>query len=121
MTPANPPGKETLTGSVRSDSMSATAPKHIIRFPSERTSHPVRNGASWIDIGKGRLRACLGHMMNWFGLPGAISAAEIDDHSTGQHVAVAVDAHFVRLTVNGRDFYFDRLTGRYDGAGSGLS
>ena len=42
----------------------------------------------------------------------------INDPATGQQIAVTVGDLLVRLTVNGRDFYFDRLTGRFDGTGT---
>jgi len=101
--------------------MSASATKRdVLRFPVERTGHAVRDGATRLDIIKGRLRVWFGTALNKLGTPGAIAAADIYDHTTGQHVAVAVGAHFVRLTVNGRDFFFDRITGRYNGGGSAM-
>ena len=45
---------------------------------------------------------------------------EVKDSLTGQEVAVSVEVLFVRLTVDGRDYYFDRLTGKYNGTGSAL-
>jgi hypothetical protein len=95
-----------------------SAQRDVLRFPAERVSHPARNGATVADIAKGRFRRWVGHLLNRAGVPGALAPIEIHDHATGQHVAVAVGARIVRLTVNGRDFYFDRLTGRYDGTGS---
>jgi hypothetical protein len=92
----------------------------VLRFPTERTGHPVREGANWIDLAKGRLRDWLGQGLNRIGAPGAIAPVEIQDHATGQQIAVAVGALFVRLTVNGRDFYFDRITGHHDGSGSAI-
>lgn len=97
-----------------------TAVKRIVRFPTERTSHPARAGATALDIAKGRLREWIGAVANRVGVPGAIQPTEIKDQATGQHIAVTVSALFVRLRVNGRDFYFDRVTGRFDGTGSGV-
>lgn len=64
-----------------------------------------------------RLRALLGFFL--MALPGWIREVEIDDEVSGQHLTVSVSPWFTRLTINGRDFYFDRLTGRFDGTGSG--
>jgi hypothetical protein len=59
-------------------------------------------------------------MATRLGLPGAIRPVEIHDSATGQRISIAVGTVMVRMTVNGRDFYFDRLTGRLDGSGSAL-
>ena len=95
--------------------------KHrLLRFPTERTSHPARSGATALDTIKSRLRETIGSLANRLGLPGAVQPVEIHDQATGQRISIAVGAVMVRMTVNGRDFYFDRLTGRLDGAGSTL-
>jgi hypothetical protein len=92
--------------------------RDVLRFPTERTSHPARTGATVVDVATLRAREWLGRFANWIRIPGAIKPTEIHDPLTGQRIAVTVDAFFVRLTVNGRDFYFNRLTGRFDGTGS---
>jgi hypothetical protein len=89
----------------------------LIRFPIENISHPVREGATTLDVIKGRLREALGRLATRLGLPGAMQPIELLDEATGQHIGVTVGTLTVRLSVNGRDFYFDRLTGRYVGAG----
>ena len=55
--------------------------------------------------------------MHRLGAPGAIRDFEINDELTGQQVSVAVGGTYVRLSVDGRDYYFDRLTGQFDGTG----
>lgn len=90
----------------------------ILRFPTDRTSHPAREGATALDVIKSRLRETIGRVANRLGLPGAIRPIEIHDATTGYQIRVSVGTSMVRLTVNGRDFYFDRLTGRLDGTGS---
>jgi hypothetical protein len=57
-------------------------------------------------------------ILNRAGLPGAVQDVEINDELTGQQVSVRVRALFTRISVNGRDYYFRRLSGRYDGTGS---
>jgi hypothetical protein len=101
-----------------SKGMGVSATKRVIRFPTERTAHPARGGVTVIDVLKLRARALLGRLANWIGTPGAIAPTEINDAMTGQQITVAVEALLVRLTVNGRDFYFNRMTGRFDGTGS---
>lgn len=90
----------------------------VIRFPDERVSHPVREGATWIDIARGRFKELIGRTANRIRIPGAVQSAEIHDNATGQHIEVVVGTLFTRLTVNGRDFYFNRFTGRFNGTGS---
>lgn len=90
----------------------------VVSFPSHRVSHPVRDGATALDIARSRVRAVIGRVLNKFGVPAVIQPMEVTDEITKQHVAVAVDDLFVRVSVGGRDYYFDRLTGRFDGTGS---
>ncbi len=92
----------------------------VLRFPAERTSRAARNGATALDTIKSRLRETIGKIANRLGLPGAVQPVEIHDPATGQRITIAVGAVMVRVTVNGRDLYFDRLTGRFDGTGSTL-
>ena len=91
---------------------------NIIGFPSERVSRAPRDGATMIDVLGSRMRMGIGRLLNRLGVPAAIQPVEFTDETTKQHVAVAVDDLFVRLSVDGRDYYFDRLTGRFDGTGS---
>lgn len=57
--------------------------------------------------------------MTAVGIPGAIKSMQITDVLTDQHIEVRVGHLFVRLSVNGRDYYFDRITGKFDGTGTG--
>jgi hypothetical protein len=91
---------------------------NVVSFPSERVSHAARAGATTADKARSRLRAGVGRLMNKLGVPAAIQPIEITDELTKQHVAVNVDDLFVCVSVDGRDYYFDRITGRFDGTGS---
>jgi hypothetical protein len=91
---------------------------NVVDFPSERVSRPARDGATAIDIARSRMRAGVGRLLNKLRMPAAIQPIEITDEITKQHVAVTVDGLFVRISIDGRDYYFDRLTGRFDGTGS---
>lgn len=98
--------------------MIASPARRVLRFPTERTAHPARGGAGVGDTLRLRARRFLGRAANWLRLPAPIQVTEIYDQSTGQRIAVTVGDLLVRLTVNGRDFYFHRITGRFDGTGS---
>ena len=95
-----------------------SAPQPVIRFPVERIPRPASAGASRLDILKGRFRERFGRLLNWTGAPGAIRDTEITDKLTGQTVAVQVGDLFVRVSIDGRDYYFDKVTGRFDGTGA---
>src|ERR1700691_5689183 len=94
------------------------APKQMLRFPTERAAHAGRGGAGIGDILTLRVRQWIGRAANWLRLPSPIQPTEIYDKATGRKITVTAGALFMRLTVNGRDFYFDRITGRFDGTGS---
>jgi hypothetical protein len=52
--------------------------------------------------------------------PGVVRNTVIEDSSSGQRVEISVGRIFIRLSVNDRDYFFDRISGRFDGTGSGL-
>ena len=92
---------------------------NVVEFPSARVSpRAARDGATKIDIARSRVRAGVGRLLNKMRVPAAIRPVEIFDKIANRHVAVAVDDLFVTVTVDGRDYYFDRITGRFDGTGS---
>ena len=90
----------------------------VVRFPCERIPRAAPTDASWWDVMRERLVQQLGRLLRRVGVPGAIQNIELADKHTGQQVSVHVGELYVRLTVNGRDFYFNRFTGHFDGTGS---
>jgi hypothetical protein len=93
-------------------------PQRVIKFPIERIPRAAAEGASRWLIWKERLRELTGRALSRLGLPGAIAEVKINDSLTGQQISVDVGPLYVRLTVNQRDYYFNRVTGRFDGTGS---
>jgi hypothetical protein len=91
----------------------------IVSFPERPKSAAI--GASRIEILSSRLRLWIGTFLNRIGVPGAVRDASIQDELTGALIEVSTGPLFTKVTINGRDYYFDRLTGRYDGSGSGCS
>jgi hypothetical protein len=89
----------------------------VVRFPTERVQRPAQRNASLLEIAAGRLRRWLGRILNHLGIPGAIQPMEFDDVLAGQRISASVGELFVCISVNGRDYYFDRTTGRFDGTG----
>ena len=90
----------------------------LVQFPILFRGHAAQASASTLDIIGARLREWLGRVLNAAGLPGAIKDMKITDSVTGHRGAVEVGDLHVRFSVEERDFYFDRLTGRFDGTGS---
>ena len=91
----------------------------LVQFPNNPTCS-VEN-ASRLDILKGRLRQFAGKILGRVRLPGLIASTTIYDSFTGQRLEVKVGVICTRISVNGRDYYFSRLSGRFDGTGSGCS
>ena len=46
-----------------------------------------------------------------------IQDIEIKDEATGQHIVVKTEKRFTKLSVDGRDYFFDRKSGKYTGSG----
>jgi hypothetical protein len=61
------------------------------------------------------------HLLNRLGVPGAIRTMRHHDPLTGHAFAVHVGLYYTTVTVDGRDYYFDRLTGAFDGTGSSIA
>lgn len=66
-----------------------------------------------------RVRRACGWIIHRLRAPGCIRPVTIEDDVTGQRIRVSVDSTFVVINANGRDFYFRRLSGRFDGTGMG--
>ncbi|MFZ3322359.1 MAG: hypothetical protein WA190_08315 [Usitatibacter sp.] len=86
----------------------------VFAFPLRRATHA---GSSLLEIWKGRAQESLGRFLNRAKVPGAVSETTIKDSLTGQELQISVGVLFTRISVNGRDFYFDRVSGKYGGAG----
>ncbi len=89
----------------------------VYKFPKPEL--PASMGATRVQILRGRIREAAGRLMTTLRAPGAIRDTEIDDTLTGQNIRIRVGHSFTRITINGRDYYFDRLSGRFDGTGCG--
>jgi hypothetical protein len=88
----------------------------IIPFPVDRVARPGPVAAMHLEARRGHLRQRLelfrAHRA------GAIQEVDLDDSPTGQRLSVWVGEHYVRLCVDGQDYYFDRVTGQFDGIGA---
>lgn len=93
---------------------------HHLRLLSAPTAAglPVALGAGKAAIWISRLREAIGGALNRIMVPGAVRPMVYDDPVTGDRIQVNTDSLFTVLTVNGRDYYFKRLSGRFDGTGT---
>ena len=82
---------------------------------------PAEIGASGWSIWKEKARESVGSLLCRLGLPGFIKQLNYDDPLTGQQISISSSSLFTKLSVNGRDYYFDRITGKFDGTGMGCS
>lgn len=92
----------------------------IVRLPFIERARAAGGVATLLQIYRQRARNLFAKFLGRIGAPGAVKDMHIKDTLTGQEVAVHVGALFTRISVNGRDYYFDRITGRFDGTGSAL-
>ncbi|MGB7621364.1 MAG: hypothetical protein WBN92_03345, partial [Terriglobia bacterium] len=97
----------------------------VIQFPGnpllrEGAGSPVVSGkrSPWL-IFKDAFKAWLGTTLNRFGFPGGVRDVEFDDQVTGQRVQIRVGVLFTRISIGGRDYYFRRISGKYNGSGMG--
>ncbi len=82
---------------------------------------PASAGAGVFVRLRSRAKVTIGRALAKLRLPGAVSPVEIDDPVTGMKIRINVGPLFTRIEINGRDFYFDRFSGRFDGTGQGCA
>lgn len=83
-------------------------------------SGTVEGATAWDKIGT-RLRERIGNLLNRRRVPGFVQPMSLDDPVTGQRIEITVSPLFTTVSVNGRDYFFRRLTGKFDGTGMGCS
>lgn len=64
-----------------------------------------------------RARRVIAVLMHRFGCPGFVRPMEIHDPVTRDTFTVRQNATYTVITLNGRDYYFDRVSGEFDGTG----
>lgn len=87
-----------------------------IRFPC-----PAVQGATRWQIFRTRIVLAIGKALRRLKVPGVVCNASIFDELTGQRINIKVGVLFTKISVNGRDYYFRRFSGRFDGTGSGCA
>ena len=94
---------------------------YILRFSSRgRWTTALIVGAGVCHLCSERLRFGVGRLLNLLHVPGAIRETWFRDKVSGRRISISVGRRFVRVSVDERDYFFDRLTGRFDGTGPHL-
>lgn len=65
-----------------------------------------------------KTRRSIGRLANRAGVPGAVTSVDLIDGADGPRFAIKVGNWYTVVSVGNRDYYFNRLTGRFDGTGS---
>ena len=74
---------------------------------------------TYIDTLQGEARRLCGHFLNSLRIPGTVRDYKIADQGNNQIIIISVGDSFTKISVNGSDYYFNRLTGKYEGKGTG--
>lgn len=96
-------------------------PSNVVEIEPTDEPHPVVFGATRFQIFRWSLKERLCLLLDFLHVPGLVHSVEIHDELTGQHITIQTRHLFTRISINGRDYYFSRLSGRFDGTGSGCS
>lgn len=67
----------------------------------------------WIE----ELKGWLGTILKKLQICGFIQEVSFFDEVTRQQISVKINRRFTVVSVGGRDYYFKRLTGKFDGTG----
>lgn len=89
-----------------------------IPISTASTGNPTAGRATMWQIWRTELRILVHRLVNRIGMPGCIAEFDHEDALTGQHIQVRNGIFFTVLSVNGRDYYFRRFSGSFDGTGS---
>ncbi len=88
----------------------------LIRFPF---TCEVKSGATKHQRFRACVREIVGFLFCRAAVPGFVRDVELHDEATGNHIRIRPGVIFTVLSVNGRDYYFHRINGKFDGTGSG--
>lgn len=86
-----------------------------VRFQLPKTAESGRCG--WFQWAKDRVKLNACRLAHWLGMPGIVRDWEEDDLVTGLRLSIKVTRHHTQINIGNRDITFDRLTGKWIGAG----
>ena len=91
----------------------------LLTFPKPKTACAPSLSATFSQVLALRIRCWIGWAVWKLGFPGLVCDLDIIDNLTGQHVQIKTGPLFTKIQIDGRDYYFNQLTGRFDGTGMG--
>jgi hypothetical protein len=90
----------------------------IVEITSTPEAGPaLSGGATRCDRLKLRFKEVAARLFDRLGIPGFVRSMTLKDEVTGQTISVQTGHLSTRISIDGRDYYFDRLSGRFDGTG----
>lgn len=90
-------------------------------YPLFQGGEAVKEGATWQVIVWEHIKQRVGYLLNSLGVPGFVKPTKVYDRLTNSHLEVRLGGFFTVVSVDGKDYYFRRLTGEYDGSGMAVS
>ncbi len=91
----------------------------IVPFPDHRPTHAPTTDATRRDRAGLLIQERLGALLNRWDVPGTVKPMIFDDPVTGDRIEIKVTPLRTVLSVNGREYTFDRLSGQFSGTGMG--
>lgn len=82
---------------------------------------PIKNGISSFTKYLSRVKFFIANILNRFKIPGLVEEIEYIDNITSQKISIKTKSLFTVISIDGRDYYFNRLSGKFDGTGSGFT
>lgn len=82
-----------------------------------KKGEPLTYNATVFQTLLGRLKYKLGLLLNFIDVSGFVKPTKVYDRLTNTNLEVVLGGYFTIIKVNGKDFYFNRFSGEYDGSG----
>ena len=86
--------------------------------------HPKIEKPTSVGHNKFKLKYLTKELKSWFGytlnklqICGLIQEVSFFDEVTQQQFSIKIDRRFTVVSIGGRDYYFKRLSGKFDGTG----
>lgn len=99
--------------------MKAKSTKNKIVAVREQGHPPIMKSDSCphLTVLADRFRALVGRILQKMHIPGFVSDTTCNDLVTGDQIRIINSPLAVCISINNRDYYFDRFTGKFNGTG----
>jgi hypothetical protein len=64
-----------------------------------------------------KIKLTISSLLNKIGYPPIISNLELQDEVIGSKIKIEASNHWTKISIDNRDFYFSRITGKFAGTG----